>query len=45
VGTFVQVTARVEERGERRLRLSAEAFGDRGQPAARAEGVFVRAGE
>jgi acyl-coenzyme A thioesterase PaaI-like protein len=41
VGTFVQVAARVEERGDRRLRLSAEAVGQDGGVAARAEGVFV----
>jgi acyl-coenzyme A thioesterase PaaI-like protein len=41
VGTFVRVAARVEERGERRQRLSAEALGEDGSPAARAQGVFV----
>jgi acyl-coenzyme A thioesterase PaaI-like protein len=42
VGTFVQLVARIAERGERRLRLSAEAVGQAGGVAARAEGIFIR---
>jgi acyl-coenzyme A thioesterase PaaI-like protein len=43
VGTFVQVSARLESEGERTLELSAEATGeDRGRLAA-ARGRFVRA--
>jgi acyl-coenzyme A thioesterase PaaI-like protein len=42
VGTFVQVSARLEAEGERTLELSAEATGDdRGRLAA-ARGTFVR---
>jgi acyl-coenzyme A thioesterase PaaI-like protein len=42
VGTFVRVTARVEEEGERSLRLAAEAAGDDGRRLAGAKGTFVR---
>jgi acyl-coenzyme A thioesterase PaaI-like protein len=42
VGTFVQVVARIDERGERRMRLTAEALGEGGAVVARAEGIFVR---
>jgi uncharacterized protein (TIGR00369 family) len=42
VGTFVHVTARHEEAGERTLTLKAEAAGEDGRRLASAEGTFVR---
>jgi acyl-coenzyme A thioesterase PaaI-like protein len=42
VGTFVGVSARLEEEGERTLRLSAEATGEDGKALASAKGTFVR---
>lgn len=42
VGTFVQVTARLEEEGERTLALAAEATGEGGGRLATARGTFVR---
>jgi acyl-coenzyme A thioesterase PaaI-like protein len=42
VGAFVSVSARVEEGGERRLRLAAEAAGENGERLAAAKGTFVR---
>jgi uncharacterized protein (TIGR00369 family) len=42
VGTFVHVTARVEEEGERTLTLAAEASGEDGGPLAAGRGTFVR---
>jgi acyl-coenzyme A thioesterase PaaI-like protein len=42
VGTFVQVSARLREEGERTLELSAEAAADDGRRLAVARGTFVR---
>jgi len=42
VGTFVRVTARVEEEGERALRLAAEATTEEGRGLAAGKGTFVR---
>jgi acyl-coenzyme A thioesterase PaaI-like protein len=42
VGTFVRVSARLEEEDERSLRLTAEAAGDDGGRLAAASGTFVR---
>jgi acyl-coenzyme A thioesterase PaaI-like protein len=42
VGTFVGVSARLEEEGERTLRLAAEAAGEDGRRLAAASGMFVR---
>jgi acyl-coenzyme A thioesterase PaaI-like protein len=42
VGTFVHVTARLEEEGERTLALTAEAAADDGRRLAVARGTFVR---
>jgi acyl-coenzyme A thioesterase PaaI-like protein len=42
VGEFVNVTARLEEEGERTLTLAAEASGGGAQPLATARGTFVR---
>ena len=42
VGAFVQVSARLEEEGERTLELSAEATGEDGRRLAAARGTFVR---
>ena len=42
VGTFVRVSARLEEEGERTLRLAAEAAGEDGRRLAAARGTFVR---
>jgi acyl-coenzyme A thioesterase PaaI-like protein len=42
VGTFVQVSARLEEEGERTLALAAEAAGEDGRRLAVARGTFVR---
>jgi acyl-coenzyme A thioesterase PaaI-like protein len=42
VGTFVRVRARLEEEGERRLGLAAEAAGEDGRRLAAASGTFVR---
>jgi acyl-coenzyme A thioesterase PaaI-like protein len=42
VGTFVRVTARVEEEDERTLRLAAEAATEDGRMLAVAKGRFVR---
>jgi acyl-coenzyme A thioesterase PaaI-like protein len=42
VGTFVRVTARVEEEDERTLRLAAEAATEDGRMLAAAKGRFVR---
>jgi acyl-coenzyme A thioesterase PaaI-like protein len=41
VGTFVHLTARVEEEGERTLRLAAEASAEDGRALAAANGTFV----
>jgi acyl-coenzyme A thioesterase PaaI-like protein len=42
VGTFVTVTARLEEAAGRKLRLRAEATGDGGERLASGRGTFVR---
>jgi acyl-coenzyme A thioesterase PaaI-like protein len=42
VGTFVRMSARLEEEGERSLRLVAEAAGDDGRRLAAAKGTFVK---
>ena len=42
VGTFVRVSARLEEKGERTVALSAEATGEDGGRLAAARGTFVR---
>ncbi|HEV3376603.1 MAG TPA: PaaI family thioesterase [Thermoleophilaceae bacterium] len=42
VGTFVRVTARVEEDGERALRLTADATTEEGRALAAATGTFAR---
>jgi acyl-coenzyme A thioesterase PaaI-like protein len=42
VGTFVRVSARLEEEGERTLALAAEATGEGGERLAAARGTFVR---
>jgi acyl-coenzyme A thioesterase PaaI-like protein len=42
VGTFVRVSARVEEWRDRRLVLSAVASDEEGRTLARAAGTFVR---
>jgi acyl-coenzyme A thioesterase PaaI-like protein len=42
VGTFVRVSARLEEEGERSLRLVAEAAGDDDRRLAAARGTFVK---
>ena len=42
VGTFVRIEARIDERGERRLEVSAEATGDGGERVAAATATFVR---
>jgi acyl-coenzyme A thioesterase PaaI-like protein len=42
VGTFVHVTARLEEEGERTLALAAEAAAEDGRRLAVARGTFVR---
>jgi uncharacterized protein (TIGR00369 family) len=42
VGTFVRVSARVEDEGERTLALAAEAAGEDGRRLAAAKGTFVR---
>jgi acyl-coenzyme A thioesterase PaaI-like protein len=42
VGTFVQVSARLESERERTLELSAEAAGEDGLPLAAAKGTFIR---
>jgi acyl-coenzyme A thioesterase PaaI-like protein len=42
VGTFVQVSARLESERERALELSAEAAGEGGRRLAAAKGTFVR---
>jgi uncharacterized protein (TIGR00369 family) len=42
VGTFVRVSARLEEAGDRTLRLAAEAAGEDGKRLAAARGTFVR---
>ena len=42
VGTFVRVSARLEEKGERTVALSAEATGEDGRRLAVAKGTFVR---
>jgi acyl-coenzyme A thioesterase PaaI-like protein len=42
VGTFVQVSARLESERERTLELSAEAAGEDGRRLAAAKGTFVR---
>jgi acyl-coenzyme A thioesterase PaaI-like protein len=42
VGTFVQVSARLESEGERTLELGAEAAGEDGRRLAVARGTFVR---
>jgi uncharacterized protein (TIGR00369 family) len=42
VGTFVRVSARLEEEGERTLALAAEAAGEDGRRLAAARGTFVR---
>src|ERR687896_1477440 len=42
VGTFVRVSARLEEKGERTLTLAAEATGEAGERLAAARGTFVR---
>jgi acyl-coenzyme A thioesterase PaaI-like protein len=42
VGTFVQVSARLEEEGERTVALAAEATGEDGERLAAARGTFVR---
>ncbi len=45
VGTFVQVSARLESEGERTLELRAEAAGEDGRRLAVAGGTFVRLDE
>jgi acyl-coenzyme A thioesterase PaaI-like protein len=42
VGTFVQLSAGLQEEGERTLELSAEAAGEDGRRLAAARGTFVR---
>jgi acyl-coenzyme A thioesterase PaaI-like protein len=42
VGTFVQVSARLESEASRTLRLDAEATGEDGRRLAAAKGTFVR---
>jgi acyl-coenzyme A thioesterase PaaI-like protein len=42
IGTFVRVSARLEEEGERTLALVAEAAGEDGRRLAAAKGTFVR---
>jgi acyl-coenzyme A thioesterase PaaI-like protein len=42
VGTFVRVSARLEEEGERTLALAAEAAAEDGRRLATARGTFVR---
>jgi uncharacterized protein (TIGR00369 family) len=42
VGTFVRVSARLEDEGERTLRLVAEAAAEDGRRLAAARGTFVR---
>jgi acyl-coenzyme A thioesterase PaaI-like protein len=42
VGTFVRVSARLEDEGERTLRLAAEAAAEDGGRLAAATGTFVR---
>jgi uncharacterized protein (TIGR00369 family) len=42
VGTFVRVSARLEEEGDRTLQLAAEATGEDGERLAAARGTFVR---
>jgi acyl-coenzyme A thioesterase PaaI-like protein len=42
VGTFVRVSARLEEDGERTVALAAEATGEDGRRLAAAKGTFVR---
>jgi uncharacterized protein (TIGR00369 family) len=42
VGTFVRVTARLEEEGERTLAMAAEAAAEDGRRLAVARGTFVR---
>jgi uncharacterized protein (TIGR00369 family) len=42
VGTFVGVSARVEQEGERTLALAADAAGEDGRRLAAARGTFVR---
>ena len=42
VGTFVRVSARLEEEGERTLGLTAQAAGEDGRRLAAARGTFVR---
>jgi acyl-coenzyme A thioesterase PaaI-like protein len=44
VGTFVAVTASIEGREERKLRLAAGASGEDGSRVAGARGTFVRVG-
>jgi acyl-coenzyme A thioesterase PaaI-like protein len=41
VGSFVELTARIESREGGRLRAAAEALDERGERCARAEGEFV----
>jgi uncharacterized protein (TIGR00369 family) len=42
VGTFVRVSARLEEEGERTVALAAQATGEDGERLAAAKGTFVR---
>jgi uncharacterized protein (TIGR00369 family) len=42
VGTFVRVSARLEDEGERTVALAAEATGENGRRVAVAKGTFVR---
>jgi uncharacterized protein (TIGR00369 family) len=42
VGTFVRVSARLEDEGERTVALAAEATGENGRRLAVAKGTFVR---
>ena len=42
VGTFVRVSARLEEEGERTLRLAAKATTEEGRGLAAATGTFIR---
>jgi acyl-coenzyme A thioesterase PaaI-like protein len=44
VGTFVRVSASLEEEGERSLRLAARAAGEDGRRLAESKGTFVRVG-
>jgi acyl-coenzyme A thioesterase PaaI-like protein len=44
VGAFVRVSARISESRGRKVRLSAVAIDDEGEPLARATGTFVRPG-